>query len=147
MDDDAHNYLSPVFYGVTIDASKHDYDNGQSGDLHVQFLGTYASKSFDAEDKSILFMGDGNMLYYPESGASIGAQRAYFKIGDSNAAPRLTAFSIDFGDGETTGIMTTNLTNRTNSADAWYTLDGRRLSQKPSRAGVYINKGNKVVIK
>ena len=147
VDDDAHNYLSPVFYGVTIDASKHDYDNGQSGDLHVQFLGTYASKSFDAEDKSILFMGDGNMLYYPESGASIGAQRAYFKIGDSNAAPRLTAFSIDFGDGETTGIMTTNLTNRTNSADAWYTLDGRRLSQKPSRAGVYINKGNKVVIK
>ena len=148
VDDDEHNIVSPVFSGVTIDASKHDYDNGQSGDARVQFLGTYASKSFSGEDKSILFMGDGNKLYYPLDGASIGAQRAYFKIGDSSAAPRLTAFSIDFGDGgETTGITTTNLTNLTNSAEAWYTLDGRRLSQKPSRAGVYINKGNKVVIK
>jgi hypothetical protein len=34
-----------------------------------------------------------------------------------------------------------------NDADAWYTLDGRRLSAKPSRAGVYINNGNMVVIK
>ena len=31
--------------------------------------------------------------------------------------------------------------------DAWYSLDGRRLTGKPSRAGVYINNGNKVVIK
>ena len=144
----AENIVSPVFSGVTIDATDRSYDNHVSGDDRVRFLGTYKSTTFDGEDKSILFMGDGNKLYYPLDGATIGAQRAYFKIGGSSAAPRLTAFSIDFGDGgETTGIMTTNLTNRTNSADAWYTLDGRRLSQKPSRAGVYINKGNKVVIK
>ena len=144
------NIVSPVFSGVTIDADADgNYDNGISGDNRVRFLGTYKSTTFDAEDKSILLMGGANTLYYPTAGAGIGAQRAYFKIGSDGAllARRLTAFNIDFGDDETTGIIsTTNYTNDTNS-DAWYSLDGRRLSAKPSRAGVYINKGIKVVIK
>lgn len=32
-------------------------------------------------------------------------------------------------------------------SDYWYTLDGRRLSDKPTKKGLYINNGNKVVIK
>ena len=96
-----------------------------------------------------MLLGGENKLYYPATGAGIGAQRAYFKIGGDGAllARRLTAFNIDFGDDEATGIIsTTNDTNDTNS-DAWYSLDGRRLSAKPSRAGVYINNGKKVAIK
>ena len=31
--------------------------------------------------------------------------------------------------------------------DNWYTLDGARLSGKPSAKGIYINNGRKVVIK
>ena len=155
VDDDAHNIVSPVFSGVTIDADADgNYDTETASpavttDQRVRFVGTYAPLSFDAEDKSILLMGGNNTLYYPQSGAGIGAQRAYFKIGDDGAllARQLTAFNIDFGDDEATGIIsTTNDTNDTNS-DAWYSLDGRRLSAKPSRAGVYINKGIKVVIK
>ena len=95
-------------------------------------------------------MGAGNTLYYPKSGASIGAQRAYFKIGDSAALARqLTAFRINFGEDEATGIIAIEhgTLNIEHSADAWFTLDGRRLSAKPSRAGVYINNGIKVVIK
>ena len=143
------NIVSPVFHGVTISTEKNDYDNGEATDERVRFMGTYKSTAFDAEDKSILLMGGNNTLYYPQSGASIGAQRAYFKIGDDGAllARRLTAFNIDFGDDEATGIIsTTHYTNDTNS-DAWFTLDGRRLSAKPSRAGVYINNGKKVAIK
>ena len=142
---DANNIENPVFNGVVIDKTDRRYDNGQSGDARVHFLGTYASQSFDAEDKSILLMGGENMLYYPTTGASIGAQRAFFKIGeDGAAARRVTAFNVNFGDGETTGIRTTNYTN---SDDTWYTLDGRRLNGKPSRAGVYINNSKKTVIK
>ena len=35
------------------------------------------------------------------------------------------------------------------NADAWYTLDGRRIAkgQKPSAKGIYIHRGCKVVIK
>ena len=151
VDDDAHNIVSPVFSGVTIDADADgNYDNGISGDNRVRFLGTYKSTTFDAEDKSILLMGGENTLYYPTAGAGIGAQRAYFKIGSDGAllARRLTAFNIDFGDDDnTTGIIsTTNYTNYTNS-DAWYSLDGVRLNGKPSAKGVYINNGKKVVIK
>ena len=140
-----------VFNDVTIDAAQHDYDNRQDGDQRVRFVGTYAPLSFDAENKSILMMGAANTLYYPQSGAGIGAQRAYFKIGSDGAllARRLTAFNIDFGDDEATGIISieSGKLKIENDADAWYSLDGRRLSAKPSRAGVYINNGIKIVIK
>jgi hypothetical protein len=144
------NIVNPVFNGVTIDKTDRSYDNGISGDERVRFLGTYKSTTFDAEDKSILLMGGGNTLYYPNAGAGIGAQRAYFKIGGDGAllARRLTAFNIDFGDDEATGIISVHGSgSMVSGSDAWYTLDGRRLSQKPSRAGVYIYKGVKVAIK
>ena len=34
-----------------------------------------------------------------------------------------------------------------NETDAWFALDGRRLSSKPSQPSVYVNKGRKIVIK
>ena len=144
------NIFEPIFNGMTISSAKHDYDNGASGAERVRFIGTYAPLSFDAENKSILFMGDGNVLYYPLNGASIGAQRAYFMIGDGVAPARqLTAFSINFGDSEATGIisLTPDPSPKGEGSEYWYTLDGRRLDGKPSRAGVYINNGMKVVIK
>ena len=138
---------NPTFSGVTIDAADRSYDNAADGDLRVRFLGTYKNTKFNAEDRSILFIGGSNTLYYPMSGASIGACRAYFKIGDDGSAlaRQLTAFNIGFGDGEeTTGITTTNITS---SGSAWYSLDGRRLNSKPTKNGVYINNGRKIVIK
>ena len=152
MDDDAHNIVSPVFSGVTIDVDADgSYDNGISGDNRVRFLGTYKSTTFDAEDKSILLMGGENTLYYPTAGAGIGAQRAYFKIGDDGAllARRLTAFNIDFGDDETTGIIAIEhgTLNIEHSADAWFTLDGRRLQGQPTAKGLYIVNGKKVIVK
>ena len=146
-----NNIVSPVFYGVTIDKTDRSYDNGQSGDIRVRFLGTYKSTAFDSENKSILLMGGENMLYYPTNGAGIGAQRAYFKIGsDAALARRLTSFNIDFGgDDETTGIieLKNSRIEELNSVDAWFSLDGRKLDGKPTRAGLYINNGNIVVIK
>ena len=148
--DGTHDYLNPVFYGVTINATaKHDYDNGATGNLRVRFLGTYAKQSFDAEDKSILFMGSDNTLYYPQNGASIGAQRAYFKIGDDNSsAPTLLSFNIYFGDSETTGIITISKESGSQGDDdGWYSLDGRKLSGKSTKKGLYIVNGRKVVVK
>ena len=91
-------------------------------------------------------MGGENKLYSPTSGASIGAQRAYFKIGDGNADARLlTDFSIDYGDGEATGL---NLTPTLSQGEGvWYTLDGRKLQGKPTTKGVYIVNGKKTIIK
>lgn len=50
---------------------------------------------------------------------------------------------------ETTAIGTLDMETGELSFDSesWYTLDGVRLSSKPSKSGVYINNGKKVVIK
>lgn len=45
------------------------------------------------------------------------------------------------------GITTTNYTNLTNCEDAWYSLDGRRLSGEPTQKGLYIHNGLKIVVK
>jgi len=140
-----------VFSGVTINSDLHPYDNEAADDARVRFLGTYASQSFSDTDNTILLMGAANTLYYPTTGAGLGAQRAYFKLGEEGAllARRLTSFNIDFGDDEATGIisLTPDPSPKGEGSDYWYTLDGRKLSGKPSRAGVYINNGVKVVIK
>ena len=152
--DGTSNIENPVFEGVTIEATKHDYDTNIESvttDERVRFVGTYKSTAFDTEDQSILFMGGENTLYYPITGASIGAQRAYFKIGEDGAmlAKRLTAFNINFGDDETTGIISieNGKLKIENDADAWYTIDGRKLSGKPTQRGIYINNGKKTIIK
>ena len=144
-----YDLVNPVFHNVVIDKTTHNCVFG-SGDTQVSFMGTYKSTAFDAEDRSILLMGGENKLYYPTTGAGIGAQRAYFKIGgDDNAllARRLTAFNIGFGD-EQTGIVSISKESGSQGvANGWYTLDGRRLQGKPMKSGVYINNGRKIVIK
>ena len=160
VDDNEHNIVSPVFSGVTIDKTDRSYDNGISGDNRVRFVGTYKSTAFDSEDKSILLLGGENKLYYPAAGAGIGSCRAYFKIGEDGAqlARSLTSFSIDFGEGDNaTGIINVSAETR-NIADGWFsdqqsecgvafTLDGRKLDNKPTQRGIYIKNGTKVAIK
>ena len=160
VNDDTHNLVSPVFNGVFIDAADRGYDTNTASPAvttgqRVRFLGTYKSTAFSAEDKSILLMGAENTLYYPLNGASIGAQRAYFKIGaDGATGARLTAFNIDFGDDTTTGIR--EIGAEANSSpfilhssltEGWYDLQGRKLDKQPTRKGLYIVNGRTVVIK
>ena len=64
------------------------------------------------------------------------------KVGDANSGVR--AFKLNFGEGETTEIQTTNFTNYTNKAGAWFTIDGRKLSGEPTTKGIYIFNGKKV---
>ena len=40
-----------------------------------------------------------------------------------------------------------DLKDTQNHSDAWFTLDGRCLSGKPQMRGIYINGGQKVIIK
>lgn len=139
--------VNPVFSDVIIDASDNSYDNHAAGETRVRFLGTYNNLTFNSEDKSILLMGNENSLYYPITGASIGAQHAYFKIGDDGAAPaRITLFNINFGKGDITTGISDVTTDARNGDDDWYTIDGRRLAGKPTQSGIYINNGKKVLI-
>lgn len=70
---------------------------------------------------------------------------AYLNVAPVANARRLT---IRFTDTEVlpSGIESV-LTDETGKADAWYTLQGIRLSNKPSKPGVYVHQGRKVVVK
>ena len=67
---------------------------------------------------------------------------------DEELPQRITVKLIS-ANGETTAIGTldTKTGEVTFDSEAWYTLDGVRLSGKPSTKGLYINNGKKVIVK
>ena len=139
-----------VFSDVTIHSS---VNNDMSTDGKVTFMGTYDPITFTTEDKSILFLGTENKLYYPDGKAAttIGACCAYFKIGGDNKlkdvedgdvdARAIIGFDLNFDEG-TTGIVDMNCDKVTDHH--WYTLSGIQLSEAPAGQGVYIHRGRKI---
>ncbi len=67
---------------------------------------------------------------------------------DEDVPQRITVKLVS-ASGEITGIGEIDTTTGEISFDseAWYTLDGIRLSGKPSTKGLYINNGKKIIIK
>ncbi len=143
--------VNPVFKNVFISDATAKVETN-----YADFVGCYSPVSIYTAEKTNLYLGADNTLYYPtEPNFQVNACRGYFQLknglsaGDSadpNAGVR--AFVLNFGVGETTGIISVHDSGFTvNGSDAWYTIDGRKLDGKPTRAGVYINNGRKVVIK
>ena len=149
VDDDAHNLVSPVFTGVTVKSGLTDF---KSEDHKVLFKGTYSPMSWTEEDKSILFLGTENTLYWPQPSGdnipSLGACRAYFQLTGGAMARQ---FVLNFGDNETSGIVDAEANSSFftlhSSLSEWYSMDGVRLNGKPTKKGLYIHNGRKVVIK
>ena len=115
------------------------------GDLVIHGGTVYA----EGEDKSILYLGDDNTLYYPNGDMTNGAFRGYFELKNDLSFGDLTqgninAFVLDFGD-ESDSIEEAQHTT-THPSDVWYTVDGRKISGMPNARGIYIKNGKKVII-
>ena len=138
----------------------------------IGFKGTYSRIDFDDADRTILFLGADNKLYYPDGSAQtyIGACRAYFDMYGLTASElRRNAQSYVLKFNESTGVKT--ITD-SSSPDAWYDLSGRRVLRTTAQSdafetqwrknkvtkyqgnkvpslpkGIYISNGKKVVIK
>ena len=136
--------IDPVFHNVTIRNITGDVETD-----YADFVGCYSPVDIAGEDRSMLYLGAGNLLFYPNAPMTINSSRGYFLLkgitaGDPTSSASVLNFNMNFGDETTTtGIIST--TNYTNS-DTWYTLDGRKLNGKPTRKGLYIMNGRKVVI-
>jgi len=149
-DESGSDIENPVFSSVTISNA---HKNATADDGRVTFTGTYASVSIGSTgDNTKLYLGEGNTLYWPNAAMAIGAQRAYFQLGDgltagepTNQQAAVRAFTLNFGE-ETNSIENGKLKIE-NDDNSWYSLDGRKLTGKPARKGIYINNGKKVVIK
>ena len=141
---------NPVFTDVTI----RDGLSPVTTD-YVDFSGSFSPVNLEDNDRSVLYLGADNKLYYPSANMTVGSCRALFQLkditaGDLASGANARRFVLNFGDGdETTGIISIDNGQLIidNSMDAWYTLDGRRLTGKPTAKGLYINNGRKVVIK
>ena len=140
------NIVNPLFEGVTIGSST---TNTVETD-YVDFCGTYEPLGFAANDKTTLYMGPDNMLYYPSKNMDIYAFRGYFQLkgieaGDSPSGVR--EFKMNF-DGDPTGIVDVRSQlsdGRSQMEDVWYDLSGRQLNGKPTQKGVYIHNGVVVI--
>jgi len=76
---------------------------------------------------------------------TIPAGKNYLVVTGAAGAPKLT-FVVDKGQGEGSATAIGTIEASEADHDAWYTLDGRRLQQKPSQKGLYIRNGQKVVV-
>jgi predicted HTH transcriptional regulator len=110
------------------------------------FINVFIPVHSGCGDNSILLMAE--TLHYPPSPAILGAQSAYFKIGeDRSNPPRITSINIKYGKGGIPTGISGVTTDARSGADGWYTIDGRRLAGKPTQSGIYINNGQKILIK
>ena len=145
-----YDIVSPVFEGVTVSNSTAQIVESKTAGLEtVQMVGTYSPVGVTADDKSILFLGDANTLYYSTVDRQIRSCRAYFSVPyiNGHAGAKARAFALSFVGEETTGILEVSANSNEVKEDVWYSLDGVRLNGKPIQRGMYINKGKKIVVK
>ena len=165
-----NNLVDPVFCGVTI---PDEYASAATPTPVTftggQFVGTYDYTEYSEENKSILFLGTNNTLYYPQPNftnpenpvyPSIGAFRAYFKI--TNTTNLVKSIALNFED-DATGIGETeadsSLSTLHSSLSEWFDLSGRKIVNSKSETlplggaggglpkGIYIHNGKKVIVK
>ena len=137
----ANTVANPIFSSVVIDKTMRDVEV-----TGATFKGTYGPTPLTANDRAKLFLAN-NMLYYPSANLTVRACRAYFELASDvpdlgTNAPNIV---VDFGDQTTKIVMMSD--ERSKTEDAWYTLDGRKLSGKPTTKGIYVRNGVKMVIK
>ncbi|MBP5799789.1 MAG: hypothetical protein J6W43_07755 [Prevotella sp.] len=82
-----------------------------------------------------------NLLMQVTTG-SIPTGRCYLEVNNASGARKL---SIIYDEGGSTSIQSLKA-DEENDADEWYTMDGRKLQKKPTKEGLYIKNGKKVVI-
>ena len=161
-------HTNPVFSGVTIDATAiHNIVS-----TAATFTGTYAYTAYTSEQRSILFLGSGSQLFFPQptdnSTPTIGAFRAYFQLADGitadepNGSGSIRAFSLHFGDDGSAGVKEIDdLTiDDLRFDNGTYTLGGRKIVNRTREAlgssknsdnhklpkGIYIHRGKKIVV-
>lgn len=139
--DNGNPVSNPIFNGVEI--------GGETTDIttdYVDFKGNYSPIALTAGDKTVLYMGSSNHLYYPNASFNINAFRGYFKLkgltaGELSTSGEVNSIVLNFGDDATSIEETSNPKSQTSYHYPWFSLDGRRINGHPTAKGVYINNG------
>jgi hypothetical protein len=136
------NIVNPVFTGVKIVSTTETERTIEMASGNVKFIGYYNAFTINTPDNdNIYYMTTGSQLKHTAKERTLKACRAYFEFSEAATARE---FILDFGEGEASGIMTLD---GMDDADGWYTVDGKKLDKQPTRKGLYIKDGRKVVVK
>ena len=123
----------PVVLTPCADSSEDDYS-----DNDLEGVDAETAKE-SGSDYYVLSYQDSKLSFYKYSGATLGANKAFFKIPANSSREFLDIL------GEVTGIDG-RYKMEDGRSDVYYDLNGRRV-MNPTKKGVYINNGNKVVVK
>ena len=143
----------PVFTGVTITSTTPT--EVKSSDGNISFVGQYSSfnivesgASGDNEGNinEIILLSNGSKLGYSKKARTLHALRCHFK---TYSLTKARSFEINFGEEVTTGVQEVNGVNEVIGVNdnSWYTIDGRKLDKRPSKKGVYVHNGEKMIVK
>ena len=106
-----------------------------------EFQGTLTGTTIAASTEGQTnYAFNGKAFVFVKNAIEVGPNKAWLSINTGEPSARIT---IVFDDA--TKIANTNLTNITNGN--WYDLNGRKLDKMPTKKGVYIMNGRKVVVK
>ena len=105
------------------------------------FKGIFDPTTLYAGDQNVLFLGEGNKLYYPNVTNELKAFHAYFETSTGSSANICV-------DGISSGITTATI-EHLNDDSMIYNVNGQSVGTSVNQLpkGVYVRSGNKIIIK
>ena len=109
-----------------------------------EFQGTLTGTTIAASTEGQTnYAFNGKAFVFVKNAIEVGPNKAWLSISNANAR----AISLVFSD-ETTGVNgELRVENGEFATAAWYDLNGRKLDKMPTKKGVYLFNGRKVVVK
>lgn len=112
-------------------------------------LGSSVDKVCDGTAYLFSMGSDGHTPgFWRQTITTLPAHRAYLTNTTTPQPTTSNGYAISFVSDATLGIDTLgNNSNTAHEQNAWYSLAGQRLLQKPTQPGIYLHKGKKVIVK
>ena len=108
-----------------------------------EFQGTLTGTTIAAStDAQTNYAFNGKAFVFVKNAIEVGPNKAWLEI--PNQQSNVKALRIIFG-GDATGVNEVNEVIGVN--DKWYDLNGRKLNGMPTKRGIYVKNGRKVIVK
>ena len=116
----------------------------------VKFIGTYTGKTDGFRSNQYYFSASADYNQYYQGNATnttyLRPLGAYLEVPSNEAGARI--IELEEADGTITAIQVARTDNgAANNAEGWYTIGGVKLQGAPTKKGVYIQNGKKVIVK
>lgn len=150
IEDGTKVIVSPVSYikkGVAVLIEK---DKTTEVSETTDFSGNkliYADNEVPVTTGSKLYVLYQNQFVKVTSGTQIPTGKNYLDLSTFTNAGTRGFYDIGGANDGTSALRGVVAEGTNGKSDAWYTLQGRRLSAKPTKSGLYLHNGIKVVIK